>query len=57
MQTPKNVLQFLENSAARVGDKTAVKDDVTAFTYTELLENSRRIGSKSSGFHSSPKRH
>ena len=45
MQTPKNVLQFLEFSAARVGDKTAVKDDVTAFTYTELLENSRRIGS------------
>ena len=45
MQTTKNVLQLLETSARRVGDKIAVKDDVTAFTYTELLAHSKCIGS------------
>ncbi|MBQ6380682.1 MAG: amino acid adenylation domain-containing protein [Clostridia bacterium] len=41
----KNVLEFLENSAVRFAQKTAVKDESNAYSYGELLEKSRRIGS------------
>lgn len=40
----KNVLEFLESSAASVGEKIAVKDAHSAFTYHQLLESSKSIG-------------
>ena len=40
----KNVLEFLESSAASVGEKIAVKDARSAFTYHQLLESSKSIG-------------
>ena len=40
----KNVLEFLESSAASVGEKIAVKDTYSAFTYHQLLESSKSIG-------------
>ena len=39
-----NVLCYLEDSAKRVPDKCAVRDERTALTYAELHEYSRRIG-------------
>ena len=40
----KNVLEYLEASAAAFPDKTAVIDDVRSLTYGELLEHARQIG-------------
>ena len=37
----KNVLEYLEQSAAKSPDKTAVADEHNAFTYQELLDNAR----------------
>ena len=41
----KNVLEYLEHSAERSPDKIAVDDGITRYTYKELLQLSRRIGS------------
>lgn len=41
----KNVLEYLENSAALYGSKTAFADENDSCTYSELLEKSRKIGS------------
>ena len=41
----RNVLIYLEQSAEKYPDKIAVEDEYGKCTYTELLENSRRIGS------------
>jgi amino acid adenylation domain-containing protein len=41
----RNILTYLENSAARVPDKIAFADVDTDCTYAELLENAKRIGS------------
>lgn len=40
----KNVLEYLEQSAAKSPDKTAVADEHNAFTYQELLDNAQRSG-------------
>ncbi len=40
-----NILSFLEESAARHPDKTAVNENEKHLTYKELKEKSRRIGS------------
>ena len=40
----KNVLEYLEQSAAKSPDKTAVADEHNAFTYQELLDNAQRVG-------------
>ena len=40
----KNVLDYLEQSAAKSPDKTAVADEHNAFTYQELLDNAQRVG-------------
>lgn len=45
MSRMKNVLEYLEKSAAHFPDKIAVTDGVCAYNYRELLEYSRRIGS------------
>ena len=39
----KNVLEYLEQSAAKSPDKTAVADEHNAFTYQELLDNAQRV--------------
>ena len=41
----KTVLSYLENTASKFPQKTAVMDETGSCTYLELLENSRRIGS------------
>ena len=41
----RNVLEYLERSAKKYPDKTAVEDEFGKSTYAELLEKSRRIGS------------
>ena len=41
----KTVLGYLENTASKFPQKTAVMDETGSCTYLELLENSRRIGS------------
>jgi len=40
---PRNVLEYLENSAVLFPDKVAVADDKTAMTYKELLCSARNI--------------
>ncbi|MDO4477922.1 MAG: amino acid adenylation domain-containing protein [Lachnospiraceae bacterium] len=40
-----NVLDYLERSAASFPEKTAVVDDIKAYTYSQLLRLSKRIGS------------
>lgn len=45
----KNVLEYLENSAALYPDKTAARDDKTEITYFELLSRAREIGSHVAG--------
>ncbi|MDE6433152.1 MAG: amino acid adenylation domain-containing protein [Lachnospiraceae bacterium] len=39
-----NVLEYLEASAAAFPEKTAVKDDKTSCTYSELLKDAQKIG-------------
>ena len=39
-----NVLEYLECSAARVPEKTALADEFCSFTYGEYLRCARRIG-------------
>lgn len=41
----KNILEYLESSAKKYPNKIAVKDNVSSYSYIELLENSRHIGS------------
>jgi amino acid adenylation domain-containing protein len=41
----KNILEYLEHSAAMLPDKIAVLDPEKSATYKELLNNARRIGS------------
>lgn len=41
----RNVLEYLEHSAEKYPDKTAVADMAGSSSYKELLQNSRRIGS------------
>lgn len=40
-----NVLCYLEDSARRVPDRCAVRDERTSMTYAQLLDRSRRVGS------------
>lgn len=44
-----NVLQLLERSTARAPDRTAVKENDLALSYSQLYERSRRIGSALAG--------
>ena len=46
----KNVLEYLENSAALCAEKTAVRDPEESYSYRELTDRARRIGSVLSGF-------
>lgn len=41
----KNVLEWLEATAERLPDKTAVADDKSSLTFAELLARARRLGS------------
>ena len=41
----RNVIQYLEQSAERCPDKTAFADLERSYTYRELLDKARRIGS------------
>lgn len=41
----KNILEYLENTALRVPDKAAAKDEKTQCTYSELLHRAKEIGS------------
>ena len=41
----KTILNYLETTAEKFPDKTAVIDENGSCTYKELLENSRRVGS------------
>lgn len=41
----QNILDYLEHSAASCPDKTAFEDLENSYTYGEVLENARRIGS------------
>ncbi|MBR2589754.1 MAG: amino acid adenylation domain-containing protein [Clostridia bacterium] len=45
MERINDVLEFLENSAQKRADKTAVKDADMQYTYEQLLAGSKRIGS------------
>ena len=42
----KNVLEYLENTAQRYGDKVAIIEEEKKCTYNELLQKSKRVGSK-----------
>lgn len=44
-----NVLTYLENRAAEMPDKLAVKDDNGAYTYAELMSRAKAIGSVVAG--------
>lgn len=48
MKYVKNVLEYLEASAERLPDKTALRDGKVSFSFSELLELSRRIGTATS---------
>lgn len=39
-----NVLEYLEQSAARVPDKTAYTDETDSITFKELLLQAKKIG-------------
>lgn len=41
----KNVLEYLESSAKKYPNKIAVKDQKSSCSYSELMENAKRIGS------------
>ncbi|MBR6694187.1 MAG: amino acid adenylation domain-containing protein [Clostridia bacterium] len=41
----RNVLEYLEESASRLPQKTAVRDSAAEYSFIELLDKSRRIGS------------
>lgn len=41
----KNVLEYLENTAARIPDREAVTDPEGSLTWAQLLEQAKRIGS------------
>ena len=41
----RNILEHLENSAARLPDKIAFYDDVQKLTYSQLLHVSKAVGS------------
>ena len=45
----KNVLEYLENTARIYPDKRAAIDDKKAYSYSELLESARNIGSYIAG--------
>ena len=45
-----NILDYLENSAEKFPGKTAVKDNISESTYTELVCNAKKIGSFLSKF-------
>ena len=49
----KNVLEYLEHSAEEFQDKIAVDDGTTVYTYRQLHELARRIGSAIAG-HTKP---
>ena len=49
----KNILEYLERSAEEFQDKIAVDDGTTVYTYRQLHELARRIGSAISG-HTKP---
>lgn len=40
----KNVLEYLEQTAARFGEKTAFADEKESLTFGQLLDRSRRLG-------------
>lgn len=40
----RNVLEYLERTAARVPDKTAFADEAHALTFAQLLAGSRAVG-------------
>ena len=42
----KNVLEYLENSAKRFPDKIAYTDETGGITFSELLLEAKRIGTK-----------
>lgn len=46
----RNILDYLEASAARFPDKAAFVDESHALTFAQLTEQSRRIGSALAGF-------
>lgn len=44
-----NILKYLEKTAERFPDKTAVDDGTVQFTYQELLDKARHFGLSFSG--------
>lgn len=40
----KNILCYLERTAERFPDRTALADDVTAYTYREMVQRAKRVG-------------
>ena len=40
----KNVLEYLDASAARCGDKTAFTDETTSVTFAQMRDQARRLG-------------
>ena len=48
----KNVLEYLEASALKFPDKTAIQDETSSMVYSELLQNAKRIGSYLRKYHS-----
>ena len=49
MSRMRNVLEYLEQSAERFPEKSAVTDGICTYTYKELLAYSRKIGSGDCG--------
>lgn len=45
----KNVLEYLENSAALCAEKTAVRDPEESYSYRELTDRARRIRQRAVG--------
>ena len=45
----RNVLEYLEKSAVAYPDKTAVADDKNSLTYTELMNNAKKVGARLAG--------
>ena len=41
----KNVLEYLENTAKKNKEKIAIIEEEKKCTYTELIENSKKVGS------------
>ena len=41
----KNILEYLEQTAAQFGDRVAVADNMTQLTFSELVQTAERIGS------------